>query len=72
MWASGKLGQHALACMHWPDAVLFPGQEHASLSKPKGVSDLNVLESAQVIAAVRDTSPYRLHFKSMPNKKSEY
>jgi len=58
--------------MHWPDAVLFPGQERASRSKPKGVSDLTILESAQVIAALRDTGPYRLHFKSMPHKKSEY
>ncbi|KIM56686.1 hypothetical protein SCLCIDRAFT_29355 [Scleroderma citrinum Foug A] len=80
-WASGKLfpwkqllqklGQHALVCMHWPDAVLFPGQERASCSKPKGVSDLTILESAQVIAALRDTGPYRLHFKSMLNKKMD-
>ena len=82
MWASGKLfpwkqlpqklGLHALVCMHWPDAVLFPRQERASHSKPKGVSDLTILESAQVIAALRDTGPYRLHFKSMLNKKSKY
>jgi len=56
--------------MNWPDVVLFPGQEHASHSKAKGVSDLTVLESAQVIAALRDTGPHRLHFISMPNKKS--
>ncbi|KIM50512.1 hypothetical protein SCLCIDRAFT_34211 [Scleroderma citrinum Foug A] len=47
------------------------GQEHASHSKLKGVSDLTILESAQVIAALRDTGPYRLHFKSMLNKKMD-
>ena len=53
--------------MNWPDAVLFPGQERASRSKSKGVSDLTILECEQVVAALNDTGPYRLYFKLTPN-----
>jgi len=63
-----KLGQSGLVCMHWPDAVLFPGQECASHSKPKGIFDLTVTECTQILAALRDIGPFRLHFKSVPNK----
>ena len=78
-WASGKLfpwkqlpqklGQNALVCINWPDAVLFPGQECSSCSKPKGISDLTISECTQIVAAIRDTAPHRLHFKSAPNSK---
>ncbi|KIM57318.1 hypothetical protein SCLCIDRAFT_90238, partial [Scleroderma citrinum Foug A] len=78
-WASGKLfpwkqlpqklGQNALVCINWPDAVLFPGQECSSRSKPKGISDLTISECTQIVAAIRDTGPHRLHFKSAPNSK---
>jgi len=63
-----KLGQSGLVCMHWPDAVLFPGQECASCSKPKGIFDLTVTECTQILAALCDTGPFRLHFKLVPNK----
>lgn len=78
-WASGKLfpwkqlpqklGQNSLMCMNWPDAVLFPGQERSSRSKPKGISDLTILECTQIVAAIRDSGSHRLHFKSVPNSK---
>ncbi|KAI6152841.1 hypothetical protein EDD17DRAFT_1447450, partial [Pisolithus thermaeus] len=63
------LGQNALVCVNWPDAVLFPGQERLSCSKPKGISDLTMLECTQIIAAIWDHGPYRLHFKFEPNSK---
>ncbi|KAI5982974.1 hypothetical protein EDD15DRAFT_2147551, partial [Pisolithus albus] len=53
-----KLGQNALVCVNWPDA-------------PKGISDLTMVECAQIIAAIRDHGPHRLHFKFEPNSKSD-
>ncbi|KIM56431.1 hypothetical protein SCLCIDRAFT_132760 [Scleroderma citrinum Foug A] len=80
-WASGKLfpwkqlpqklGQHALICVNWPNAVLFPGQECLSRTKPKGISDLTIPKCMQVIAVLRDSGPHKLHFKLNPNSKSD-
>ncbi|KIM54151.1 hypothetical protein SCLCIDRAFT_31332 [Scleroderma citrinum Foug A] len=80
-WADGKLfpwkqlpqklGQHALICVNWPNAVLFPGQECLSHTKPKGISDLTIPECLQVIAVLRDSGPHKLHFKLDPNSKSD-
>ena len=47
-----KLGQHALICVNWPNVVLFPGQGCLSCTKPKGISDLTILECMQVIAVL--------------------
>ncbi|KAI6098462.1 hypothetical protein F5141DRAFT_966190, partial [Pisolithus sp. B1] len=63
------LSQNALVCVNWPDVVLFPGQECLSHSKPKGISDLTMLECTQIIAAIQDHRPYSLHFKFEPNSK---
>ncbi|KAI6017670.1 hypothetical protein BKA83DRAFT_14986 [Pisolithus microcarpus] len=38
-------------------------------AKPKGISDLTMLECTQIIAAIRDHGPLRLHFKFDPNSK---
>jgi len=64
-----KLGQHTLICVNWPNAVLFPGQECVSRSKPKGISDLTIPECMQDVAALQDSGPHRLHFKFKPNSK---
>ncbi|KAI6097396.1 hypothetical protein EV401DRAFT_1895520 [Pisolithus croceorrhizus] len=58
-----KLSQNTLVCINWPDVVLFPGQEHLSHRKPKGISDLTMLKFTQIIAAIWDHGPYRLHFR---------
>ncbi|KAI6011169.1 hypothetical protein EDC04DRAFT_2537748, partial [Pisolithus marmoratus] len=55
-----------LVCVNWPDKVLFPGQERLSHSKPKGILDLTILECTQIIAAIQDNGPHKLHFKFDP------
>ena len=78
LWASGKLfpwkqlpqrlGQNALVCVNWL-VVLFPGQECSSHSKPKGISDLTIVECTQIVAAIRDNRLHKLHFKFNPFSK---
>ncbi|KAI6040752.1 hypothetical protein EDC04DRAFT_2566646, partial [Pisolithus marmoratus] len=58
-----------LVCVNWPNAVLFLGQEHSSHSKPKGISDLTMLECTQIVTAIQDHGQHRLHFKFDPNSK---
>ncbi|KIM57584.1 hypothetical protein SCLCIDRAFT_130146, partial [Scleroderma citrinum Foug A] len=79
-WASGKLfpwkqllqkfGQNALVCVNWL-AVLFPGQECSSCSKPKGISNLTIVECTQIVTVIRDSGPHRLHFQFEPFSKHE-
>ena len=79
-WASGKLlpwkhlpqklAQNALVCENWPE-VLFPGQECSSRSKPKGISDLTIVECSQIVAATRDNGPHKLQFRFDPYNKGE-
>ncbi|KIM60944.1 hypothetical protein SCLCIDRAFT_26273 [Scleroderma citrinum Foug A] len=57
-----KLGQNGVVCENWPD-VLFPRQEPPSHSKPKGISDLLIMECSQIVAAIRDNGPHRLCFR---------
>ncbi|KIM52665.1 hypothetical protein SCLCIDRAFT_90312, partial [Scleroderma citrinum Foug A] len=79
-WASGKLlpwkhlpqklAQNALVCENWPE-VLFPGQERSSRSKPKGISDLTIVECSQIVAATRDNGPHKLQFRFDPYNKAD-
>ncbi|KAI6027692.1 hypothetical protein PISMIDRAFT_114137, partial [Pisolithus microcarpus 441] len=66
------LSHNALVCVNLPHEVLFPGQEHSSHSKPKGISDLTIQECMQIITAIQDNGPHKLHFRFDLYSKCEW
>ncbi|KAI6100358.1 hypothetical protein F5141DRAFT_981798, partial [Pisolithus sp. B1] len=73
-WCSGKLfpwkqmlrrlAASELVLVNWPEGVMFPGEERASRTMPKGISDLMRAECSKLLAALNDTEDTRLHIRS--------
>ncbi|KAI5989987.1 hypothetical protein EDD15DRAFT_2145415, partial [Pisolithus albus] len=73
-WGSGKLfpwkqmlprlASSELVLVNWPEGVMFPGEERASHTMPKGISDLTRAECSKLLAALNDTEDTRLHIRS--------
>ncbi|KAI6102815.1 hypothetical protein F5141DRAFT_1065438 [Pisolithus sp. B1] len=70
-WGSSKLfpwkqmlhclASSELVLINWPEGVMFPGEEHASHTMPKGISDLTQAECSKLLAALNDTEDTQLH-----------
>ncbi|KAI6128649.1 hypothetical protein EDD16DRAFT_1472030, partial [Pisolithus croceorrhizus] len=70
-WGSGKLfpwkqmihrlASSELVLVNWPEGVMFPGEEHASHTMSKGISDLTWVECSKLLAALNDTEDTWLH-----------
>ncbi|KIK14387.1 hypothetical protein PISMIDRAFT_17303 [Pisolithus microcarpus 441] len=81
-WGSGKLfpwkqmlchlASSELILVNWPKGVMFPGEECASHTMPKGISDLMQVECSKLLAALNDTEDTQLHIQSIPWHKGAY
>ncbi|KAI5985853.1 hypothetical protein EDD15DRAFT_2133339, partial [Pisolithus albus] len=63
------LASSELVLVNWPEGVMFPGEERASRTMPKGISDLTRAECSKLLAALNDTEDTRLHIRSVPKHK---
>ncbi|KAI6097712.1 hypothetical protein EDD16DRAFT_1494869 [Pisolithus croceorrhizus] len=66
------LASSELILVNWPEGVMFPGEEHASHTMSKGISDLTRVECSKLLAALNDTEDTRLHIQSVLQHKGTY
>ncbi|KAI6000032.1 hypothetical protein EDD15DRAFT_2160163 [Pisolithus albus] len=63
------LASSELVLVNWPEGVMFPGEERASCTMRKGISDLMRVECSKLLAALNDTEDTQLHIRSVPRHK---
>jgi len=62
------LASSGLVLVNWPEGVMFPGEEPASRSVPKGISDLSRSECSKLIAALNDPGKTGLRIRRVSHK----
>ncbi|KAI6104825.1 hypothetical protein EDD16DRAFT_1748891 [Pisolithus croceorrhizus] len=78
-WCSGKLfpwkqmlrrlAASELVLVNWPEGMMFPGEERASRTMPKGISDLTQAECSKLLAALNHCKHFTIFLLKTFQKK---